>query len=166
MMNVIDSGDQLYQAIVAELEGLAQQEVAVGILSGHGAEEEREAGLTMAQLGAIHEFGAPEANIPERSFLRHTADARREDVADLLQRGIAALSAGEATAKMVYDATGAFLSGAVKEYITEGEGPPPPLSPVTIRRKGSTHRLIDTGRLLGSITYEIRPKGAGSAEEV
>lgn len=153
---VIDRGNPQYRAIVRELSFLSRHEVAVGILSGKGAEEERETGLTMAQLGAIHEFGAPEQNIPERSFLRHTADAKREEVANLLERGITAIMHGKTTAQALYDATGSFLSGAVKEYISEGEGPPPPLSPVTIRRKRSTHRLIDTGRLLGSITYEVR----------
>lgn len=33
---------------------------------------------------------------------------------------------------------------------------PPPLSPETIRRKGSTTPLIDTGQLVGSITHQIR----------
>ena len=37
------------------------------------------AGLTNAGLGAIHEFGAPGANIPERSFIRSTFDAKIND---------------------------------------------------------------------------------------
>jgi phage gpG-like protein len=155
---VIDSGDAVMQRILSELKYLAAHEAAVGILQGKGAEEEHAPGLTMAQLGAIHEFGAPEVNIPERSFLRHTADARKDDLSEVVTVAIGTMFDGKLSGDQVLAAAGVFLATATQEYIREGEGPPPPLSPITIKRKGSSHRLIDTGRLVNSITSEVRER--------
>jgi phage gpG-like protein len=155
---VIDSGDAVMRRILSELRYLAAHEAAVGILQGKGAEEERAPGLTMAQLGAIHEFGAPEENIPERSFLRHTADARKDNLSEVVTAAVGTMFDGKLSGAQVLAAAGVFLATATQEYIREGEGPPPPLSPITIKRKGSSHRLIDTGRLVNSITSEVRER--------
>lgn len=45
--------------------------VRVGILGKDGkGKHDKKSGLTNAELGAIHEFGAPAKNIPQRSFLQ------------------------------------------------------------------------------------------------
>lgn len=50
---------------------------------------------------------------------------------------------------------GAFLEGKVKEKITHSDPSWPPLRPETIKRKGSSRPLIDTGRLRDSITHKV-----------
>jgi|Deesub1362B_J571_1020462.scaffolds.fasta_scaffold00499_29 phage gpG-like protein len=50
---------------------------------------------------------------------------------------------------------GAFLEGAVKEKITQGDPSWPPLRPETVKRKGSSKPLIDTGKLRTSITHKV-----------
>lgn len=50
---------------------------------------------------------------------------------------------------------GAYLEGAIKYTITEGRGEWPELLPKTIARKGSSHPLIDTGKLRASITHKL-----------
>ena len=50
---------------------------------------------------------------------------------------------------------GAFLEGKVKEIIQRGRPDWPPLKPSTIRCKGSDKPLIDTGKLLNSITHKV-----------
>ncbi|RLI74767.1 hypothetical protein DRO97_05075 [Archaeoglobales archaeon] len=50
---------------------------------------------------------------------------------------------------------GAFLEGAIKETITKGRPEWSPLKPETIKRKGSSKPLIDTGKLRASITHRI-----------
>lgn len=50
---------------------------------------------------------------------------------------------------------GAFLEGAIKETITKGRSEWPPLKPETIKRKGSSKPLIDTGKLRASITHKV-----------
>ena len=45
---------------------------------------------------------------------------------------------------------GRFLEGKVAEQIGSGSTPPP-LSPLTIARKGSSSTLVDTGQMLGQV---------------
>jgi phage gpG-like protein len=52
----------------------------------------------------------------------------------------------------------------VKGRILEGEGIPPPNAPSTVRRKGSSRPLVDTGQLLNSLTYQVVPGVAGEEE--
>ncbi|MCX8207429.1 MAG: hypothetical protein N3G75_06315 [Methanothrix sp.] len=49
---------------------------------------------------------------------------------------------------------GVLLENAIIERIRAHI--PPPLKPETVRRKGSSTPLIDTGQLIGSITHQIR----------
>ena len=55
---------------------------------------------------------------------------------------------------------GAFLEGRIKEKITEGDPDWPPLRPETIKRKGSSKPLIDTGKLRASITHKVEGDAA------
>lgn len=50
---------------------------------------------------------------------------------------------------------GAFLEGKIKELFTKTPSEWPPLKPETIKRKGSSKPLIDTGRLRNSITHKV-----------
>jgi phage gpG-like protein len=49
----------------------------------------------------------------------------------------------------------AYLEGEIKKTITAGRSEWKPLKPATIRRKGSSKPLIDTGKLRASITHRV-----------
>jgi len=50
---------------------------------------------------------------------------------------------------------GSFLEGKIKEKITHGDPSWPSLKPETVKRKGSSKPLIDTGKLRNSITHKV-----------
>lgn len=129
--------------------------VKVGVMEGGS---EAAPGLTMAQLMAIHEFGAPRANIPERSAIRSTYHAEREALGKLSKAVVQRILKDQMTIEQGLGILGLDLATKIKRRITDGEGIPPPLSPVTIARKGSTRPLVDSGRLLGSITWTVAPR--------
>lgn len=54
----------------------------------------------------------------------------------------------------ILERAGIHLERAILEKIRSHI--PPPLKPETVRRKGSSTPLIDTGQLIGSITHQIR----------
>ena len=128
--------------------------VQVGVLSGQGGET-TEDGITMVELAAIHEFGSPAANIPERSFIRRTFVDR---VPNELARVIAALTRGVVAEKLgvrqAVGQLGAWGAAQVKNTITQSDVPPP-LAASTIARKGSSKPLVDTGHLVGAITWKV-----------
>lgn len=110
-----------------------------------------------AELAVIHEYGAPEANIPERSFIRRTfansevVDAKNKMCAGLMKKIVEEdMSVGQALGQL-----GAFGAAQVKNTIVSGDGVPPPLKEATIARKGSSRPLVDTGQMLNSITWQV-----------
>lgn len=138
--------------------------VKVGILGSDGSKQVRnddnELGkITMATLGAIHEFGSTKVNIPSRSFLQMPIETRFKDELGknvgfktaLKELNVTKLNdeAGESAVAVITDA---FASGGFGEWA--------PLKEETIRRKTKNGKrgdaiLIDTGDLRRSITYEV-----------
>lgn len=149
--------DSTWKAILrfAESQSKPAQEshVKVGVV-GPGANESVE-GMTMVELAAIHEFGAPRAGIPERSFIRRTFAAKQEETGRVTALLAKRLLAGEFTLEKALNVLGMWASTAVKKTITEGDGIPPPLAPATVAAKGSSRPLVDTGRLLQSISWQV-----------
>ncbi|QXF35240.1 hypothetical protein CE143_20230 [Photorhabdus luminescens] len=95
--------------------------------------------------------------IPERSFLRSTFNEKKGDYAKDLTKGIQSELLNDGDLVKAFEKLGEKVVGDVKAKILSGVEPA--LSPKTIRRKGSSKPLIDTGQLLQSITYEVRDDG-------
>lgn len=155
--------DKVFQQLRKKLGSLADARVRVGVLEGGDAEVETEYGdLTIVELATIHEYGAPNANIPERSFLRQTFtdDRGREELAEFQAEQARELIDGKIGAATALKRIGAWGAAKVRERIREHIDPP--LRPATIARKGSSTPLVDTGHLANSISFEIdEPKGEG-----
>ncbi len=122
-------------------------------------------GATLGQVALIQEFGAPEANIPERSYLRATIDAEAATLDAALTRLVGrSLDAGDRANDVLKGgllAIGTYTVGRVQARISDGIAPAN--KPSTIARKGSSTPLIDTGRLRQSITVVIRREFSAEA---
>lgn len=134
--------------------------IEVGVFEGAG---NHSSGIRLSELAAIHEFGAPAANIPERSFLRSTL--RDPEVRNMLRQAGAryasqvrtkAVARREALGKL-----GAWMVSRVRQSILSGPGIPPPLAPATVVRKGSSRPLVDTGQLISAIGWRLVKKVRG-----
>jgi len=127
--------------------------VKVGVL----ASEEASVGgaITVGELAAVHEFGTRDGRIPSRSFLRSTFDEQREMLVELGKKLMGAVLDGKMKTERALGFMGAKLTAEVKKKISSGDGIPPPNAPSTIAAKGSSHTLIDTGRLLGAIAWAV-----------
>lgn len=127
----------------------------VGIPSDKN-EREKSVEVTNAELGIIHEFGAPERGIPERSFMRSTAKEESKNVAKLAEIQIKESLNGEISAYDAFSVIGNYLQVKIVDKITDGNFEEN--TKETIKRKKSSKPLIDTGQLRASITYEIKEK--------
>lgn len=138
------------------LAGIRSKRVAVGVL-GAKASASHGGGMTNVDVATIHEFGAPGANIPERSFIRAGVDEKLITIRKTMVR----LSKSYITGKVDLDQTlgiiGQQVVGVIQAKIASNV--PPPLAAETIRRKRSSRALIDTGQLRQSISYEVRHVG-------
>jgi phage gpG-like protein len=124
--------------------------VAVGILQDERIDDR----FSMVDLAAVHEYGSRDGRIPQRSFIRTTCDAQHKKHFKLISALQAKMLDGALNVRQALTRLGEVVSKDMVRTINRGIVPA--LKPVTIRRKKSSKPLIDTGRLKGSITHEVR----------
>lgn len=108
----------------------------------------------IATIGRAHEYGSE--GIPQRSWMRQTFAIKRAELVALQAKLCTALLARKITPQRAMQLLGAWAAGAIKATITS-DGSFAPLAPSTIARKRSAKPLIDTGQLVGSITFQVVP---------
>lgn len=87
--------------------------------------------------------------IPARPWLEPGVASATEEVLATIQEG---MEAGK-TMDQILEGVGVVAAGAVKVYMTELKTPPNAAS--TIRKKGSSNPLLDTGAMRQSVTYQV-----------
>lgn len=128
--------------------------VVVGITGDKGSD--------LVTIGAYNEYGSEDGKRPpERSFLRATYDEKREEYAGMVSTGLDQAMTGKGTVRTALDRVGLRVSTDVKLRIRRGILPEN--APITILRKGSSKPLVDTGRLVQSISHEVRGSGGGAS---
>lgn len=134
------------------LEEMKRKSVAIGILGEDGGET-YEDGATLVQIGAIHEYGLGN---PERSFIKMPTELKQKDIARVIGVQFNKTLEGQGVDKSL-GLLGVYVQNVIKgAFTSDGYGKWPPLSAITVAKKGSSKPLIDTGRLMNSIHYEIR----------
>jgi hypothetical protein len=107
-------------------------------------------GTPVAMIAAIQNWGAPKVNIPPRPFFSNMIIDKQKEwpkaIAGLLQKH-------NGDAYKALDEAGAAIAGQLRQSIVDTNSPP--LSPITIRRKGFDKPLVDTGHMLNSIDHEV-----------
>ena len=91
--------------------------------------------------------------IPERSFIRSGFEYGRKDIEDVVEKALPLVLSLRLSPDEFYKLVGEMAVGKIHEYIQQLDSPPN--HPFTVKGKGSSHPLIDTGRLNQSITYRV-----------
>lgn len=105
-------------------------------------------GTSVIMVGAVHEFGSPSKNIPQRSFLRATVETGRRKYKQLFKKLSKKIVDGNMTKKEALGTIGLQVQADIQERITDGIEP-------TLKSRDGTP-LIDTGHLRQSITFEVK----------
>jgi hypothetical protein len=108
-------------------------------------------GTSTAFIAAVHEFGSE--HVPERSFMRTSLEANRNKRKALNEQNLKKVLNGGITIDAALGQLGLMASSDIKEQIKNGSFAP--LKEATIKRKGSSKPLIDTGQMRQSVTYEL-----------
>jgi len=102
--------------------------------------------------------------IPERSFLRFVFDRDLHDNVKMMMRYIDDLIIGNRTRQEILLKIGDSVTNSVKQFILSNYYKfRNPNHPITIRRKGHDHPLIQSGKIYSTLTYKIgrgNPKGS------
>lgn len=164
-VRVVDK-DKGWLAMLERAAEIKDARVKVGVLADDKQGGLHEVGadgkaseLTVAEVAAVLHFGTLDGRIPPRPFLTSTFEEQREELTELGKKLIEGILKGKMDVDRALNIMGAKLAAEVKKKITAGAGMPPPNAPSTIERKGSERPLVDTGRLLGAITWAVAKKG-------
>lgn len=144
------------ERVPEEFEGLVAQ---IGFPSGQHYPD----GTNVAFVASVHEFGAPGVNIPARPFMRPTVNTKKDSWVKTVRNGIPKVVTGKMTAFDVLDLVGIQAAADVQESISKVTSPP--LSPITIARKGSAKPLVDTGQMIASVRNSVAPTGSDFTEK-
>lgn len=91
--------------------------------------------------------------IPERAFLRTGYDQNRDNLVDSVEFALPSVLDGSMDSDKFLEMVGLILSSNIKDYAIALDSPPN--HPYTVERKGSSNPLVDTGDMIGSITYKV-----------
>ena len=133
------------------LDELSQKKVRIGFQKGKATEDD---GTDVCDVAAWNELGTEHS--PSRPFLRKSVDENEAKINSFLQSQRRALINGT-PAEQILKEIGIFQKDLIQEKITEGSYEPN--APSTVKRKGSSKPLIDTGRMRQSVDYVIAKKG-------
>lgn len=128
--------------------------VKVGVING-GDWKASDENITVAGYGYINEMGSVKSNIPQRSFIRSPLSLHlKENIKKYKQKYID-LIFKKRKIKEAYELLGVNCKNIILQAFSDANGGAwAPNSPLTIKRKGSSRPLIDTGRLRKSIDYK------------
>lgn len=151
-----------------KLQYLSEHEVHVGIFGDDDS--------FVLMIARVHEFGVSievtpkmrawfayqgfplradttEIRIPERSYMRGGYDSNEDDIFRHLETYLGQVIDFDLAEEAALERVGIKVQTVLQKYLTELSSPP--LSGMTVKRKGSSNPLIDTGRLRQSITYKV-----------
>jgi hypothetical protein len=96
---------------------------------------------------------AKSVTIPERSYIRTGYDESQPQLEKLIDQLVQKVLNLEMTPKVMYERIGLWVVSKIQDKIRSIKDPAN--SNVTVTNKGSSNPLIDSGRLIQSITYRV-----------
>lgn len=100
-----------------------------------------------------NEFGT-NRGIPERPFMRNTMRKNKNKYRDVLKKIAEGILNGDTDFRTAMNKLAILAQGDVQSEITSLRKPPNASS--TIKKKGSSNPLIDTGAMRQAVTWELR----------
>jgi len=151
-MSGVTDIDRGWKGIQSRLRRMDGAHSKIGIQQGTTRENEGVSGTSdMVIIAAANEFGAPKRSIPARPFMRNAFDKNRQAIGRLQDKLFGAVTVGNVTPEKALSMIGEMHKGQVQKEIVDLQFPPN--VPSTIKRKGSSNPLIDTGQLRQSIQH-------------
>lgn len=154
MSVVVD--DRKWKQIYKELKIWENSFTAIGIQEGSG--EDKEGQTTIALIAAVQEFGTNRAGInhnitiPSRPWMRSWFDKNKNRITKKMEQLYTFILTRKLKAKQALKILGEWAQGELRKSIRDLKSPPN--APSTIRQKGSSNPLIDTGQMMNTVRHK------------
>lgn len=149
----VQDKDMGLKRILNELKKLENYIVKAGILSGSGEVD----GVSIVDYATWNENGVAGKKgnwkIPPRPFIKGWADSNKAQIKSTMERLYSQVADGQITASTALNKLGVFAKSGIQSYIKRGNFTPNALS--TIKKKGSSQPLIDSGTMRKAVNYEV-----------
>jgi len=132
-----------------ELKALKNRRVVVGFPKGFNAYSN---GTPVALVATVHEFGSQSQNIPPRPYFRPTL-LNNNFYKHLRKMKFTKVMRGKLNATVALNQIGGMVADDIRMSIVSVSSPT--LKPQTIKAKGSSNPLVDTGHLKQSVTHKV-----------
>lgn len=148
--------DRKWKHIMRQLKIWENAFTAIGIHEGE--QDHKEGQTTMVLIAAVQEFGTNKAGknhniiIPSRPWMRSWFDKNKNKILKKMKKLYNKIVDGKLTAKQALKKLGEWAQGELRMSIRNLQSPPN--APSTIRQKGSSNPLIDTGQLINTVRHE------------
>jgi hypothetical protein len=156
------SGLQALKKRIAKL-NTNQPHVRVGLMAD-GKPRTDGSDLTNAEIGAVHEYGAPDAGIPTRPWLRPGVAKNSKAYQDAIAKALGSELEGQPALTKALGLIGAKAAADVKNFVTQGPEITPTNAASTKKRKeaktrkgskGKTRTLVDTAQMIRGVTWKV-----------
>lgn len=107
--------------------------------------------ITLNELAKIHEQGL---GVPKRAFMTPALQQNRNKYLKFAAGQITPIIMRRQTLNGAWQRIGMMAVADIQQYMVTAQFTP--LSPITIKRKGSSRPLIDSGQMRQSITYRVK----------
>lgn len=107
--------------------------------------------IALKDLAAIHEYGL---GVPKRAFIEPSLKKNRRKYLLYAGKQITPIIRRRQSMNAAWQTLGAMAVADIQQYMVTARFTP--LAPTTIKRKGSSKPLIDTGQMRQSITYRVK----------
>lgn len=125
---------------------LGGKQVKVGIQAGSGSHD----GVDILDIAIYNHFGT--RNIPSRPFVSDCFDKNQGQISEAKKRIVYRVMEGMPASTGLAQ-LGQWYQDVLKGHIRNGGWVPN--APATVKRKGSSRPLIDTGQLVNSVRWKI-----------
>lgn len=148
--------DKGFKKIVKSMKDLGLKGVNAGIPEGAPSVK----GVSVAEYGYWNETGVKAKGsgwkIPPRPFMRGWVDSHKEEIKSFMQSLAQRIADGKTDSDTALKVLGIYAESGIRKHIKSGSFTEN--APSTVKQKGSSRPLIDTGTLRNSIRYEIVKK--------
>jgi len=141
--------DKGFKQLAAQLGGMGS--VSLGIHEAQAKEAHPDSELTVGQIGAIHEFGL---GVPARPFVRTWIDTNANKLVQEAANQYRLVAKGGISRKAALENLGYAWTDRLRKWVRAGNVRPT-LSASTIKSKGSSIPLVDSGKMINSVQYRV-----------
>lgn len=141
-----------------DLQDLKEAEITIGYQGQSGRRLHPEgSGATIAEVASYMEYGT--ADIPARPFLRTALQQKETEIRKVIKKAMADLIDQRADIMTAIAHVGDAAVEAVRDTIDNASAWAAPLAASTIKAKGSSNPLVDSGAMRDNTSWAYRKDG-------